>query len=70
MEVSGQIHGPALSGERVLGTNLIGDWVGPRAGLDAEKRKPLALTGNRIPVPGRPTRNPSLSRLPRSLDNH
>jgi hypothetical protein len=45
MEVSGQIHAPAVlppppTRERAPGTNWIGGWVGPRANLDAVvKRK-------------------------------
>jgi hypothetical protein len=41
MEVSGQLHAPALYPQgRVPGTHWIGDWVGPRAVLDTvSKRK-------------------------------
>jgi hypothetical protein len=42
MEVSGQLHASATLSpeESAPGTYWIGDWVGPRAGLDAvEKRK-------------------------------
>jgi len=37
MEVSRQLHVPAalLQEVRAPSTNLIGGWVGPRAGLDA-----------------------------------
>jgi len=36
MEVNGQLHPPAalLPSEKAPGTNLIGDWESPRAGLD------------------------------------
>jgi hypothetical protein len=47
-------------GEITPGTNWIGDWVGPTAGLDAvEKRKPLPLPGLK-PQPSSPY--PSLYR--------
>jgi hypothetical protein len=42
MEVSGQLYDPVAfpPRERVLGSNWIGGWVGPRAVLDAVvKRK-------------------------------
>jgi hypothetical protein len=52
MEVSGQLHTPAaLPLEKFPSpvTNWIGDWVGPRAVLDAvEKRKILAVAGIEI----------------------
>jgi len=37
MEVSGQLHAPAVlpSRDRSPGTHLIGCWMGSRAGLDA-----------------------------------
>jgi len=36
MEVGGQLHTPsALAAGKEPGTHWIGDWVGPRAGLDA-----------------------------------
>jgi hypothetical protein len=36
MEVNGQLHAPAaLSRERTPGTDWIGGWVSPTAGLDA-----------------------------------
>jgi hypothetical protein len=40
MGVSGQRHAPAAlyPRERTSGTHCTGDWVGPRAGLDAEAR--------------------------------
>jgi hypothetical protein len=45
--MSGQFHVPAAftPGERARGTHWIGSWVGPRAGLDVEKRKFLTLPG-------------------------
>jgi hypothetical protein len=48
MEVSGQLHArlDLPLEEIVLDINWIGDWVGPRAGLDTvEKKKSLALPG-------------------------
>jgi hypothetical protein len=42
MKVTGQFHAPValLPRERATGTQWIGDWMGPRAGLDAVvKRK-------------------------------
>jgi hypothetical protein len=51
-------------GERTPGTNWIGGWVGPRAGLDdVEKRKLLTLPGLEIRTLGCPARNQSLYRL-------
>jgi hypothetical protein len=43
MEVSGQLHVPAAlpRGERAPGTHWIGDWVGPRAVLDAEEKRKI-----------------------------
>jgi len=40
MEVTGQLHAPATlpPGERAPLTHWIGDWMGPRAGLDAMMR--------------------------------
>jgi hypothetical protein len=45
---SDNIHAPAaLSPEIGIKTDLIGGWVSPRSGLDAEeKRKSLASAGN------------------------
>jgi hypothetical protein len=39
LEVSGQLYGSGryIPRERVLGTHLVGGWVGPRGGLDATK---------------------------------
>jgi hypothetical protein len=43
--------GSFTPGERAPGTRWIGDWVDPRAGLDAvEKTKCLSLAGNRTPA--------------------
>jgi len=40
MEVGGQLHAPAaLPPDKSPGTRPIGDWVGPRAGLDAVAKK-------------------------------
>jgi hypothetical protein len=51
-------------GERVPGTNWIGCWLDPRAGLDdVEKRKFLTLPGLELRLLGRPARNQSLYRL-------
>jgi hypothetical protein len=48
-------------GERAPGTHWIGDWVGPRAGLDdVEKRKFLTLQGLELRPLGRPARSQSL----------
>ena len=58
MGVGGQRHAPHYPQERT-GTHFIGDWVGPRAGLD-KCGKP-ASTG--IRSPGRPVRRESLYRL-------
>jgi hypothetical protein len=49
--------------ERAPGTHWIGDWVGPRAGLDVEKRKFLTLQGLELRPLGRPVRSQSLYRL-------
>jgi hypothetical protein len=41
----------STSGGFTAGTNLTGDWVGPRASLDAAaNRKIAALVGNRTSV--------------------
>jgi hypothetical protein len=56
MEMSGQFHAPAAlhPGKRAPGTHWIGDWVGPRAVLDAVvKRKissPRWETNPRTPI--------------------
>jgi hypothetical protein len=46
-------------GERTPGTHWTGDWVGPRAGLDAEARRKI-LCFCRGSNPGRPVRSQSL----------
>jgi hypothetical protein len=46
MEVSGQLHVP---GRFIY---WLGEWVGPRTGLDAlEKKNIPAFVGNRTPIP-------------------
>jgi hypothetical protein len=52
-----------IPGERAPGTHWIGGWVGPRAGLDDEKRKFLTLPGLEPRILGRPARSQSLYRL-------
>jgi hypothetical protein len=44
MEESGQLHAQAAltPGERAPDTHCIGDWVGPRVGLDAVEKRNLA----------------------------
>jgi hypothetical protein len=50
--------------ERATGAHGIGDWVGPRAGLDiVEKRKFLTLPRLELRSLGRPARSQSLYRL-------
>jgi hypothetical protein len=63
--VSGQFHAPAVlcPGERASGTNWIGGWVAPRAGLDVEKRNIFTLSGLKLRTLGRPARSQSLYRL-------
>jgi hypothetical protein len=63
MEVSGHLQASAAlpPEEEPPGTHWIGCWVGPRAGLDAvKKRKTLHC---REWNPGRPARSQSLYRL-------
>jgi hypothetical protein len=51
-------------GKRARGTQWIGGWVDPRAGLDdLEKRKFLILPGLELRPLGRPTSSQSLYRL-------
>jgi hypothetical protein len=51
-------------GERAPGANWIGDWVGPRTGLDdVEKRKILPLPGLELRSLTHPARSQSLYRL-------
>jgi hypothetical protein len=50
--VGGQLHAPAAlpPEEEPPGIHWVGDWVGPRTGLDdVEKRKILPLPGTRTP---------------------
>jgi hypothetical protein len=63
MEVSSQLHASAAlsPGERALGTDCIGDWVGPKAGLDTEAKKKLFLMW--IEGPWKPTKNQSKNRF-------
>jgi hypothetical protein len=50
--------------KRAPGTNWIGVWVDPRAGLDGvEKRKFFTLPGLELRTLGRPSRSQSLYRL-------
>jgi hypothetical protein len=58
MWVSGQLHAQAAlpSGERTSGTNWIGGWLGPRAGLDTVA-KTISSRPYRESNPGRPVRN-------------
>jgi hypothetical protein len=50
MEMSGQPHTPAvLHPEKTPGTHWVGDWLGPRAGLDAKRKNP-APAGDLKPV--------------------
>jgi hypothetical protein len=61
-----QLHAPAAlpPGERAPGTNWIGGWVGPRAGLDnMEERKFLTLQGLELQFLCRPSRSQSQYRL-------
>jgi len=52
--VRGQLHAMAAlpPGKKTPGIYWIGDWEGPRAGLDAvEKRNVLSPAENRAPEP-------------------
>jgi hypothetical protein len=55
MKVNGQLHAPATLplGKRVSVTHWIEGWVGPRAGLDAMKKRQI------LPLPGSETRTSS-----------
>jgi hypothetical protein len=56
--------GRCTPGEKDPGSDWIGGWVGPRAGLDdVEKRKFLTLPGLELRPLGRPARSQSLYRL-------
>jgi hypothetical protein len=39
MEVSGQLHAGFTPGKKVVGTQVTGGWVGPKAGLDVLERR-------------------------------
>jgi hypothetical protein len=55
---------PLYPGEEAPGTNWIGGWVDPRAGVDdMEKRKLLTLPGLELRPLSRPARSLSLFRL-------
>jgi hypothetical protein len=72
--VSGHLHAPAtLPPGKSPGTHWIGDWVGPRTGLDdVENRKFLTLPGLELRPLCRPARRQSLYRLryPDSRDKY
>jgi hypothetical protein len=65
--VSGLLHVPAAlppAGERAPGTHWLGDWVGPRTGLDdVEERKSSSLLGLKLLPLGRPAFSQSLHQL-------
>jgi hypothetical protein len=70
-EWSASRPGRFTPGVGAAGTQCIGDWVGPRAGLDdVEKRKFLTLPVLELRPLGRPARSQSLYRLsyPGSFD--
>jgi hypothetical protein len=50
VERSASRLGRFIPRERALGTNSIGDWVGPRTGLEAVKNRKTPA-GNRLPIP-------------------
>jgi hypothetical protein len=61
MDVSNQLHSPvALPQGKSPSTHRIGEWVGPRAGLDAvvERKNFLALAGTQ--TSDHPARSPAL----------
>jgi hypothetical protein len=64
MGVSGQRHAPAAlyPRERTPGTYCTGDWVGPRAGLDAQARRKILCLCRRS-NPDRLARSQTLYRL-------
>ena len=64
MEVGGQRHAPAaLAARKRAGTHRTGDWVGPRAGLDAcGKSHPHR---NSKPGPSSPSQAAIPTELPR-----
>jgi hypothetical protein len=61
MEVSGHLHAPAALPpmERATGTHWMGDWVGPRAGLDTVSKRKVP-SPRRESNPDRPARSQSL----------
>jgi hypothetical protein len=65
MEVSGQLHAPAIyPREKNTGSFCIGCWVGPRTDLDdVKKRKIFSLQGLEIRHLGLPARSQSLYRF-------
>jgi hypothetical protein len=72
MGVSGQRHAAAAlypPGERTPGTHLIGDWVGPRVGLDAGARRKI-LCPCRGSNSDRPARSQTLYCLSYDLYEH
>jgi hypothetical protein len=63
---SGQLHAPATlpPGKRASGTHWIGEWIGPRAGLDdVGKKQLLTLPGLELRPLGHPARSQPLYRL-------
>jgi hypothetical protein len=64
MEVSSQRHVPAAlpPGKEPLGTQSIGEWMGPRAALDAVGKSEISFSCQES-NPDHPTRSPSLYRL-------
>jgi hypothetical protein len=58
MEMSGQFQAPAaLAPGRDPRTHWIGDWVGPRAGLDAVVKRKIPSSCR---TPDHPARSPAL----------
>jgi hypothetical protein len=53
---------PLYPGEKAPSTHWIGDWVGPKAGLDAAE-KTFLTPGLELRPLGRPARSQSLYRL-------
>jgi hypothetical protein len=53
-ELSASRPGRFTSGEKALGTYWMGDWVGPRAGLD-DMEKIFEPTGTGTPIPRSPS---------------
>jgi hypothetical protein len=61
--MSGHAQAALSPGKYPLGTHCIGGWVGPRTGLDVERRNILPLPGRGRWALGRPARSQSLQRL-------